>query len=185
VEPSKKASTTEDLAVGGDGRQPADPDIEPAAAAPRLLDRASRLVAWIRSPDLGLLGQGMRYVIAGSTVTCVYLATTLILTHVAGLPFQAALAIGFTSALVTHFTLQRFFVWVHHEEFALPIRHQLGRYLTIAAIQYGTTAAATDLLPKAIGLPTTVIYLAVVGGWTVSNFVVFRLAIFHPSDQPS
>jgi putative flippase GtrA len=153
----------------------------PAGLRARLI----ALVRWIRSPDLGLLGQGMRYVIAGGAVMCVYLTTTLVLSDVAHAPFQIALAIGFVTALVVHFTLQRFFVWVHHDEFAMPLHHQLGRYLTLALIQYGTTAAGTDLLPRAVGAATIVVYLGIMIIWIMTNFLLYRYRIFHAGALPS
>lgn len=109
----------------------------------------------------------------------VYLATTTLLADVADMPFQTALAIGFCGALLVHFTLQRVFVWTHHEDFALPLRHQVGRYLAVAAVQYGVTAASTSLLPGALGAPTEVVYLATVATVISINFLVFRHAIFH------
>ena len=95
------------------------------------------------------------------------------------MPFQAALAIGFCVGLMVHFTLQRVFVWTHHEEFALPLRHQAGRYLAVAAVQYGVTAASTSLLPSALGLPTEIVYVATVALIICVNFLVFRHGIFH------
>jgi putative flippase GtrA len=136
----------------------------------------------LRSDRSSLLGQGARFAIAGGTVALVYLATTTVLADVVGLPFQAALAIGFTVGLMVHFTLQRLFVWSHHEEFALELRHQLARYLTVAAVQYGVTAASTSLLPGALGAPTEVVYFATVAVVTATNFVVFRNGIFHSKD---
>jgi putative flippase GtrA len=112
-----------------------------------------------------------------------------VLADVVGLPFQAALAIGFSVGLVVHFTLQRLFVWTHHEEFELPLHHQVGRYLTVAAVQYGVTAASTALLPPILGVPTEVVYLATVAVVLGINFLVFRNAIFHArtgtSDPPT
>src|ERR1039458_4815150 len=105
------------------------------------------LVRALRAPESGLLGQGVRFALSGGAVTLVYLGTTTVLADVAGLPFQAALAIGFSVAIAVHFTLQRLFVWTHHEEFALPLHQQAGRYLAVAAVQYGVTAASTALLP--------------------------------------
>ena len=137
------------------------------------------LVRTLRTPDSGILGQGVRFALAGGTVMLVYLTTTIVLADVFGLPFQAALAIGFCVALMVHFTLQRFFVWTHHEEFALPLRHQLGRYLTVAGVQYGVTAASTSLLPSALNVPTEVVYLMTVAVILCTNFVVFRHGIFH------
>jgi putative flippase GtrA len=137
------------------------------------------LVRSMRTPDSGILGQGVRFALAGGTVMLVYLTTTTVLADVFGLPFQAALAIGFSVGLVVHFTLQRFFVWTHHEEFALPLRHQLGRYLTVAGVQYGVTAASTSLLPAALNVSTEIVYLATVAVIVCTNFLVFRHGIFH------
>src|SRR6266566_7479401 len=78
----------------------------------------------LRPLSSGLLGQAVRFGLAGSVVTLVYLATTTVLAEVVGTPFQAALAVGFCAGLIVHFTLQRVFVWTHHDEFALPLHHQ-------------------------------------------------------------
>jgi len=133
----------------------------------------------LKTPESGLLGQGVRFALSGGTVALVYLGTTTVLAEVAGMPFQAALAIGFSLGLVVHFTLQRLFVWTHHEEFALPLSHQIGRYLIAAALQYGVTAASTGLLPSVLGIPAEIVYLATVAVVLSSNFLVFRHGIFH------
>jgi putative flippase GtrA len=135
----------------------------------------------LRGHESGLLGQGTRFAIAGGSVMVVYLTTTTVLADLVGLPFQLALVIGFCVGLMVHFTLQRKFVWVHAQEFALPLRHQAARYLTVAGIQYGVTAASTAALPGALGLPTELVYVVTVGVVTVTNFVVFRHGIFHAS----
>jgi putative flippase GtrA len=112
-------------------------------------------------------------------VTIVYLAVTTILSQVVGLAFEAALAIGFVSALLLHFSLQRLFVWIPEEGFALPFRKQVGRYLLMASAQYACTAAATAVLPSALGVPTVVVYLAVMAIVTTAGFLVMRFVIFH------
>jgi putative flippase GtrA len=139
----------------------------------------------LRSPSSGLLGQGVRYGLAGGTVAVVYLSTTTVLAEVVGLPFQAALAIGFCVALVVHFNLQRFFVWIHHDEFALPLHHQAGRYLTVAGTQYGLTIASTALLPAALGVSAEIVYLVTVAVLASTNFLVFRHGIFQAGQKPS
>jgi putative flippase GtrA len=139
----------------------------------------SELVRTLRAPGSGVLRQGLRFAVAGGTVMLVYLSVTTVLADVVGMHFQVALAIGFCVALVIHFTLQRLFVWTHHEEFALPLHHQVGRYLTVAASQYGVTAASTSLLPSALGVSTEVVYLATVAVVVSTNFLVFRHGIFH------
>lgn len=109
----------------------------------------------------------------------IYLGTTTLLATIVGMPFQAALAIGFCAGLVIHFALQRAFVWTHDEEFALPMRHQVGRYLVVVIAQYGVTAAATSKLPPILGLPTEAVYLITVPVVTSLNFLVFRHSVFH------
>ena len=127
----------------------------------------------------GIVGQGARFAVAGSVVMLVYLIATTVLGVVVGLPFQLALAIGFCLALAVHFTLQRLFVWADREEFALSLRHQVGRYLLASGAQYGITAAGTSLLPPLLGLSTEVVYLASVPLVTSANFLVFRQVVFH------
>jgi putative flippase GtrA len=143
--------------------------------SPRLYP--SRLVS--RSADSGILGQGVRYALAGGLVTIIYVLSTILLANVVGLPFQLALPIGYCLGLVTHFTLQRHFVWIHDQQFALPLHHQAGRYLLVAGVQYGVTAASTGLLPSFLDLPTVVVYLGTVAAVISTNFLIFRHRIFH------
>ncbi len=153
-------------------------------------ERAGRLAgreSALRASDSGIAFQGARFALAGAIVTVVYLGVTTLLATVFGIHFQVALIIGFSCGLVVHFTLQRQFVWAHGDEYALPIHRQAGRYLIVAAAQYGVTAASTALLPSALGVPTEVVYLATVFVVVCTNFVVFRQGIFHarPTDAPS
>jgi putative flippase GtrA len=142
-------------------------------------------VRYLRAKDIGLLGQGTRFVIAGGIITVIYLMITTVLADIFGVPFQLALGIGFATAIVVHFSLQRFFVWAHTEDFSLPIHEQLGRYLLVAAAQYGSTALVTAFLPSALHVPTTIFFFAWTICVTASNFIIFRHGIFHanpPSD---
>jgi putative flippase GtrA len=146
-------------------------------AAPRGL---RGLVSRLLSPASGLTGQGVRFAFTGGLVAAVYLASTTLLAGPVGLPFQAALILGFALSLTVHFTMQRKFVWLHEVEFALAMRAQVLRYLVVAGAQYGITAAATLLLPGPLGLPTEVVYLATALCMVAANFLVFRHGIFHP-----
>jgi putative flippase GtrA len=136
----------------------------------------------LRSPDSGIIGQGLRFALAGGAVALIYILTTILLADLVGLDFQLALVVGFCVGLVSHFTLQRVFVWVHHVEFALPLHHQVGRYLLVAGVQYGLTAASTSTLPRVLGASTELVYLATVAILVSTNFLVFRHGIFHPKD---
>ena len=82
-------------------------------------------------------------------------------------------------ALATHFTLQRLFVWMHHEDFALSVERQAGRYLAIALTQYVLTAPSTATLPSALGVSTDVVYLVTTVVLSASNFLLFRSRVFH------
>ena len=142
-------------------------------------------VRFLRSPSSGLLGQGVRYGLVGAAVALVYLSTTTVLAEVVRIRFQIALAIGFCVAIVVHFTLQRLFVWIHEDEFALPLHHQAGRYLTVAGTQYGLTIASTSLLPAALGVSTEIVYLVTVAVLASTNFLVYRHGIFQADQTPS
>ena len=125
----------------------------------------------------------MRYALAGTVVALVYLLTTSFLAEVVGLPFEVALSIGFVLAIAVHFTLQRTFVWVHEQDFALPLQRQARRYLAVAGAQYVLTGLSTSLLPGALGLTTEVVYLATVAVLTIANFLLFRHVVFQPEAE--
>jgi putative flippase GtrA len=133
----------------------------------------------LRSPDAGTVGQGLRYAISGTIVALWYLVATTVLADVFGVAFQLALAIGFATTVLLHFTLQRLFVWVHHSEFALGLGAQVSRYLVVAGFQYAITVATTSVLPSALDLPVIVVYYATAIALAAVNFLIFRGGIFH------
>ncbi|MGO9958245.1 MAG: GtrA family protein [Solirubrobacteraceae bacterium] len=129
--------------------------------------------------------QGLRFAASGAFVALVYVAITSLLAEVVGIPFEMALAIGFGAAITTHFTLQRVFVWRHADGFALSVQHQLVRYLLLAGVQYGATAAATATLPHLLGAPTEDVYLATAALLSAASFLIFRTSVFHSVAQES
>jgi putative flippase GtrA len=133
----------------------------------------------LASPESGLLGQGVRFVLAGGAVALVYVATTTLLAQIFGVPFQVALAVGFVAGLCVHFTLQRKFVWLHNERFVLSIHRQAGRYLLLAGAQYGLTALSVAALPSVLGVSSEAVYLGTVVVVSATNFVIFRGRVFH------
>jgi putative flippase GtrA len=145
----------------------------------RDLSDARALIRHVRSPRSGLLGQLVRFGLAGGLVTLLYLTVTTVLSQVVGLPFELALIIGFVCALLLHFTLQRLFVWVHSDGFALRVSHQVRRYLLMAGTQYGVTALSTAVLPHALGIATELVYLGTMVVVTSTGFLVMRFIIFH------
>jgi putative flippase GtrA len=145
---------------------------------------ARALARDLRSPRFGLIGELARFGLAGGLVTLFYIGLTTVLYKVADLPFQAALAIGFVAALMLHFTLQRIFVWIHYAGFTLTLKRQIRRYLGMAVTQYALTAVATSVLPRALGIPTEIVYLATMAVVTTAGFLIMRFLIFHGADEP-
>ena len=164
-----------------------EPALEAWAVEGRSRRRSMTLTSRVdRPPAWGeLRRQGVRFVLAGGIVAGVYVGTTSFLAEVVGVPFEVALAIGFVLGIVTHFSLQRLFVWGNGAAFALSLHHQVARYAAMAGLQYGLTAAITATLPRALGVPTEVVYLPTVVVLSALNFLVFRSRIFHAAiDSP-
>jgi putative flippase GtrA len=127
-----------------------------------------------------VVAQGARFALSGVVVSIVYITITTLLSEVSHLRFQVALVIGWSAAVAVHFTLQRTFVWRSKSSFALPFKHQVGRYMVVAVSQLGVTAASTAVLPPLLGVPAEAVYLATAALITILNFLVFRNGVFHP-----
>jgi putative flippase GtrA len=132
--------------------------------------------------ELGL--QAARFVATGGVVAAFYVLATALLSKVVGLPFQVALPVAFCAAIALHFTLQRVVVWARGD-YALPLHHQLGRYLGVAGIQYAITAAATATLPSRLGVSVFLVYLSATALVSIANFLIFRSRIFHGQQMGS
>ena len=122
--------------------------------------------------------QGVRFAVSGVVVALFYVGTTTALADGLNVPFQVALAVGFSAALALHFALQRLFVWRQAGPFTLALRRQLSRYLGVAALQYAGTAAITATLPSALDLPVTGVYIVTVAVASTVTFFVLRSAVF-------
>jgi putative flippase GtrA len=120
-----------------------------------------------------------RYVLAGAAVALTYIGLTLLLSGPGQLPIQVAIPIGYVLAVALHFTLQRTFVFRDREAFALTAREQAGRYVAIGIAQYALTAAATALLPSALGASEQVVYVATVVVISAITFLFLRTRVFH------
>jgi putative flippase GtrA len=128
--------------------------------------------------------QGGRFALVGATVAIVYTGLTAVLAGPAGLPFQAALAIGYGAGLALNFTLHRAFTFASEDGYELRLPSQIARFLALALTQYAVTAAAVAVLPGALGLPHFVVWAVVVALFAVGSFVALRVTTFHRR-QPS
>lgn len=133
-------------------------------------------------PGGSLIGTGARFAIVGAGVAGLYVVATLLLSNVAGLPFQIALAIGLVVAIATHFLAQRLFVYRHDDGFALPLGRQAGRYLVIVVVQYVLNLLATALLPDALGVSVDAVYLVTTICLTSATFLVMRRRVFQAAE---
>lgn len=131
-----------------------------------------------------LAGVGLRFAITGSIVALVYIGTPVLLNGAAGVPIEVCIPIAYVVAVSLHFNLQRHFVFRHVADFALSRRQQIGRYVMIGAVQYPTTAIATAVLPKILGLSQRVTYVVVTLTMSLFLFVLLRTVIFHATTEP-
>lgn len=141
----------------------------------------TRIHAFLAPAESKLLDQSARFLVAGGCSAAVYITSTTLLS-VLWVPFHVALPIGWTLGVCVHFTLQRLFVWAHHERFALSLGGQVPRYLFLAGSQLGLTFLSTATLPDALGLPVEVVYIGTVGCLAVVNFVLFRHRVFRGAE---
>ena len=110
----------------------------PAAERP-----PARRLAPYRQVTLQLL----RFGLTGAFVFGIYTGGTLLLSGPVGLPIALAIAIAFPVALAINFTMQRHFVFLDHDTFALAARTQLARYTLVTACNYALTTVSSSPFP--------------------------------------
>jgi putative flippase GtrA len=123
--------------------------------------------------------QALRFVVSGGTVAVVYLGLGLLLSGPFGVPIQLAIPVSYVISVLFNYSMQRWFVFAHSDAFALSPQAQFLRYVQIGAAQYALTAAATAVLPGALGVDEQVVYVATALIAAVITFVVLRLVVFH------
>ena len=125
-----------------------------------------------------------RYLTAGSFVAFVNLGTGALLLAL-GVEVQLTVAIAYLAAIITHFTLQRLFVFAGEGEFALTLGQQLRRYLAMAAVQYPATAGLVALL-VAVGLGSLGAVVCAALLVTPVTYMLLRTRMFHlaAGDEP-
>lgn len=121
----------------------------------------------------------LRYLLTGAVTAGLYLGLGLIFSGPVGLDIQLAIPLAYAITLLFHFSLQRYFVWAHREDYALGAGGQGVRYLIVAATQYVITALATALLPGVLGVSEQVVFVVGALAATVIVFTVMRLHVFH------
>jgi len=120
-----------------------------------------------------------RFGLSGALVFVVYTGGTLLLSGPLGVPILLAIAVTYVLAIVLNFTLQRHFVFLDHDTFALGVRSQLVRYVGACVFNYGLTSIAVTTLPSVIGASQQVVFVGVVVVISLFTFTVLRGWIFH------
>src|SRR6516165_4502719 len=97
-----------------------------------MLRRLGSTLAGQASNRRDVILQLVRFGLTGLFVFVVYTGGTLLLSGPVGLPIVLAIAIAYPLAIVINFTLQRYFVFLDRETFALHWKAQLARYVAAA-----------------------------------------------------
>jgi putative flippase GtrA len=138
-----------------------------------------------RSTRRALTLQLARFGVTGALVFAVYTGGTLLLSGPLGVPIAIAIAIAYLVGVTLHFLLQRHFVFMDRDAFALPLKSQLTRYVVAGVCQYTITVVAVKTLAPAIGVSQQLVFLAVVVAISLVSFAVLRGAIFHAPSRPA
>ena len=93
----------------------------------------------------------MRFGLTGAFVFGVYTGGTLLLSGPLGLPIVLAIGLALLVALAVNFTMQRHFVFLDHDTFALSTRTQLARYPVATACNYAFDESSSSPFPTPSG----------------------------------
>jgi putative flippase GtrA len=120
-----------------------------------------------------------RFGLTGALVFAVYTGGTLLLSGPLGVPIVAAIAMTYPVVVVIHFTMQRRFVFLDRDAFALPLKGKLLRYFTALICNYALTTALVITLPHALGVSQEIVFVGVVIVVSLLSFALLRGWIFH------
>jgi putative flippase GtrA len=126
--------------------------------------------------------QALRFVLSGGTVAAVYLGLGLLLSGPFGVAIQIAIPVSYVISVLFNYSMQRWFVFAHSDEFALSRQAQFLRYVQIGVAQYVLTALATAVLPDVLGVDEQIVYVVTALIAAAITFVVLRLVVFHGSE---
>jgi putative flippase GtrA len=138
--------------------------------------KSGRAVTLRQHPTARRLG---RFALSAITVQIVYAALMAVLLLGLDLPRQAALAIGYASALGVHFTLNRQFVFAPTAGYTQGLTAHGGRYLVTALVVYVITAFGLAVVPDAIGVAPFLAWLLLATTIGALNFVLLSRFVFR------
>lgn len=78
-----------------------------------------------------------------------------------------------------HSTLQRLFVFGHHDEFKLSAAAQGRRHVVIGLVQDAVTATVTATLPGVLEVDERIVYVCCVATVSATTFLVLRTRVVH------
>ena len=166
--------------MGPDHSLTANPSLAGRRCKPYSWCRGARLDACVMiRTRLNAIPRPLRFGFSGALTAATYLGGTLLLSGPLGVPLQLAIICAYALSLSLHFTLQRYVVFGGHDQFALAMHHQAGRYLGVAGIQYAFTATITATLPAWLNVNERLVYVVAALFAAVLTYVVLRTRVFH------
>lgn len=141
---------------------------------------AERPPAGLRTiPHRQLTLQLVRFGLTGALAFAIYTGGTLLLSGPLGLPIVLAIGLAFSASVAFNFTMQRHFVFLDRETFALRARTQLGRYIFAATCNYLLTSLIVTVVPDALGVSQQLVFVVTAVVMSLVGFTVVRWWIFH------
>lgn len=138
--------------------------------------KSGHAVALRQHPAAQRLG---RFALSAITVQVVYATLMAIFLLGLHLPRQTALAMGYTIALIVHFTLNRQFVFAPAGGYTRSLTGHGGRYLASAVLVYGITALGLALVPGPLGVSPFIAWLLLATTVGALNFVLLGRFVFR------
>lgn len=122
-----------------------------------------------------------KFAVTGALVGGTHLGIVTLMV-LGGVPIQLALALAYVVALLTHFTMNRQWVFASDSGYALHFSGQGGRYLLVAALSYAGTAISVAVLPDPLGVPELAVFVVATCAMALVSFTLLHLWVFrtHP-----
>ena len=120
----------------------------------------------------------LKFIATGALVAAVQLGLVTVLVLL-GVPIQLALALTYVVVLALHFTLNRQWVFVTADGYAIRLSGQGARYLLVAATSYVGTALGIAVLPALFGIPELAAFFVISAVMACFSFLMLQLWIFR------
>lgn len=90
-----------------------------------------------------------------------------------------AAAVAYFFTVLTHFSIQRWWVFGDRRSEQLPIRQQLPPYLVTVLLQWALVAATVGPVSRSTGLDERIVYVCAVVLAAACSFTIFARIVFR------